>query len=286
MERELWLQLYRIVVSLDRFDWRGRYRASDILLVFLWAVVHDRPTIWACQAKNWSTVPRHLPTQPTMSRRLRSSVVQQLLSAVEAKLGADAHGWWVCRIDSKPLVVGCYSKDRDAKWGRAGSGYARGYKLHLVLGPGRVPVRWCIASMNEGDARVALRLIDALPGGGYLVGDKQYDSNPLHAHAAVRGFQIVAQQKRASQQLGHRPHHPARLRSLDLVQTPFGRALLEFRGSIERHLGTLTCSSAGLGPLPAWVRWPHRVYLWVQAKLILYAVRSQQFPTPPAPATA
>lgn len=117
MERELWLQLYRIVVSLDRFDWRGRYRASDILLVFLWAVVHDRPTVWACQPKNWSTPPRHLPTQPTMSRRLRSPLVQQLLSAVEEKLGGDAQGWWVCRIDSKPLVVGCYSKDRGTNGG-------------------------------------------------------------------------------------------------------------------------------------------------------------------------
>jgi hypothetical protein len=275
MERELWLQLYRIVVSLDSFAWRGRYRASDIVLVFLWAVVHDRPTHWACQAQNWFTPPWHLPTQSTMSRRLRSSIVQQLLSAVEASLGGNARGWWIYRVDSKPLVVGSYSKDRDAKWGRAGAGYARGYKLHLVLGRGLLPARWCIASMNEGDARVACRLIDTWGSGGYLVGDKQYDSNPLHTHAAARGYQVVAQQKRASKQLGHRPHHPARLRSLELVKTPFGHALLEFRKTIERHLGTLTCGAAGLGPLPAWVRSTHRVHLWVQAKLIIHALRSQ-----------
>lgn len=286
MERELWLQLYRIVVSLDKFGWRGFYRASEIVMVFLWAVVHDRPTVWACQAENWPAPPRHLPVQSTMSRRLRSSTVKKLLSAVETYLGQDARHWWVQRMDSKPLVVGSYSKDRDATWGRAGNAYARGYKLHAIWGPGPLPSRWCIAPMNEGDAPVARRLIGGLSSGGYLVGDKQFDSNPLHAAATELGYQVVAQQKRASRSLGHRPHHPARLRALELVQSPFGQALLEFRKQIERYFGTLTCTSAGLGPLPAWVRRSHRVHLWVQAKLIINAIRSPTIRTLAATATA
>lgn len=275
MERELWLQLYRIVVSLDRFSWRGLYRASEIAMVFLWAVVHDRPTSWACQAENWSVAPKHLPPQSTMSRRLRSSSVQELLSAVETHLRGGARQWWVQQMDSKPLVVGSYSKDTNAAWGRAGNGYARGYKLHAIWGPGPLPSCWCIAPMNQGDAPVARQLIAELSrGGGYLVGDKQFDSNPLHATAAALGYQVVAQQKRTSRRLGHRPHHPARLRALELVQTPFGQALLEFRKQIERRFGTLTCTSVGLGPLPAWVRRPSRVRLWVQAKLLFNALRS------------
>jgi hypothetical protein len=273
MEHELWLQLYRIVVLRDKFGWRGLYRTSEIVMVFLWAVVHDRPTAWACRAENWPVPPRHLPVQSTMSRRLRSPAVLALLSAVETHLAGDARHWWVQQMDSKPLVVGSYSKDTNATLGRACKGYARGYKLHAIWGPGPLPSCWCIAPMNQGDAPIARHLLAGLPGGGYLVGDKQFDSNPLHATAAALGYQVVAQQKRAGRSLGHCPHHPARLRSLELVQQPFGQALLEFRKQIERRFGTLTCSSAGLGPLPAWVRRPHRVHLWVQTKLLINALR-------------
>lgn len=250
----------------------------------LWCMIGQRcgPVRYAIGPYRLST----LPSQSTVSRRLHSPSVQQLLLAVEASLGSDVHSWWIYRIDSKPLTVGGYSKDPDAKWGYATKSYARGYKLHAIWGSGPLPVRWCVLSLNESDSRAARRLIDGLSGAGYLVGDKQYDSNPLHAQAASQGCQVVAQQKRASKKLGHRSHHPARLRSLHLVQTQFGQALLKYRGGIERRFGTLTCTAAGLGPLPAWVRWPHRVTLWVQAKLIIHAVRSQKIPTQQELATA
>lgn len=275
MERELWLKLYRIVLSLDRFKWRGLYRESEIVMVFLWAAVHDRPTSWACHAKNWPAPPKHLPTQSTMSRRLRSPRVQQLLAAVETSLRGAARQWWVQLMDSKPLVVGNCSKDADATWGRAARGLARGYKLHAIWGPGPLPSCWCVASMNAGDAPIARRLLAGLCGGGYLVGDKQFDSNPLHATATALGYQVVAEQKRVGRNLGHCPQQPARLRALALVKTSFGQALLVYRKQIERRFGTLTCTSSGLGPLPAWVRRPHRVRLWVQAKLVINAIRSQ-----------
>ncbi len=275
MERELWLKLYRIVVSLDRFPWRGLYRASEIVMIFLWAVVHDRPTSWACQAKNWSVPPQHLPAQSTMSRRLRASDVRQLLDAVEAFLGGDARQWWVQLMDSKPLTVGNCSKDRNATWGRAARALQRGYKLHAIWGPGPLPSCWCIAPMNRGDAPTARQLLAKLSGSGYLVGDKQFDSNPLHAVATAMGYQVVAEQKRVGRNLGHCRQQPARLRALALVKTDFGKALLTYRKQIERRFGTLTCTSSGFGPLPAWVRRPHRVHLWVQAKLLINAVRSQ-----------
>jgi hypothetical protein len=45
------------------------------------------------------------------------------------------------------------------------------------------------------------------------------------------------------------------------------------RGRIERSFGNAVCFAGGLGPLPAWVRRMHRVFLWVMAKLVINGVR-------------
>lgn len=274
MERELWKQLYRIVVRLDTFWTNGFYRVGEIVMVYLWAVVHDRPTAWACDGRHWGVdAPPRLPSPSTMSRRLRRPAVRQLLERVEAELAGDPRRWWVARMDSKPLVVGRHSKDPDAQYGHASKGFARGYKLHAIWGGGPLPSVWRIEPMNAGDATVGRELVQKLPGEGYVVGDNQYDSNPLH-QAASPQHQIIARQKRpASRALGHRRHHPARLRALELIGKPFGRALLHYRDQIERDFGNLTSFAAGLGPLPSWVRRLHRVFLWVQTKLLLNAIR-------------
>jgi hypothetical protein len=175
-------------------------------------------------------------------------------------------------MDSKPLPVGSHSKDPDARYGRAAKGFARGYKLHTIWGGGPLPSAWCIRPMNVGDSTAARGVVKGLAGEGYLVGDSQYDSNPLY-QAAAPGHQVVAPQKRPGKGLGHRPHHPARLRSLELLTKPFGEALLRSRKQIERDFGCLTNFGAGLSPLPNWVRRTHRVELWVQAKLLINAIR-------------
>jgi hypothetical protein len=285
MERELWMQLYWIAARLDNGWTNGWYRAWEIVVVYLWAVIHDRPTSWACDWRNWpSGTLGRLPPQCTMSRRLRSRGVQALLQKVEAELGGDPRRWWVQRMDSKPLPIGPHSKDADAKYGRAGRGYARGYKLHVIWGGGPLPSAWRIEPMNVGDAPAARRLVAELPGDGYLVGDKQYDSNPLH-WAASPHYQVVAAQQRPGKALGHRRHAPSRLHALELLARPFGQALLHYRNDIERLFGGLTNFAAGLSPLPNWVRRPHRVRLWVQAKLLINAIRQLSYPsTAPAPA--
>lgn len=273
MERELWKQLYCVVVRLDNGWTNGFYRASEIVVVFLWAVIHDRPTSWACDRRNWgSDPPAALPSQSTMSRRLRTAPIRKLLDDVEAALGGSVRHWWLQWMDSKPLTVGSYSKDPDARYGRAAKGFARGYKLHTYWGRGPLPSIWCIEPMNVGDSVAARKLARYLPGEGYLVGDSQYDSNPLYAVAAP-DHQVVAPQKRPGKGLGHRRHHPARLRSLELLTKPFGQALLRARKQIERDFGCLTNFGAGLSPLPNWVRRIHRVHLWVQAKLLINALR-------------
>jgi hypothetical protein len=273
MERELWKQIYAIVTRLDNVWTNGFYRAAEIVVVFVWAVIHDRPTSWACDRRNWhGLAPIHLPPQCTMSRRLKSRGVAQLLAKVETALGGDPRQWWVQRIDSKPLPVGIHSKDPDAKYGRAGRGFARGYKLHAVWGRGPLPPVWDIEPMNTGDSTAARKLLRHLPGEGYIVGDKQYDSNPLHKVASPH-HQIVALQQRPGKSVGHRRHEPSRLHAIEMSARPFGQALLRYRNQIEREFGNLTNFAAGLSPLPSWVRRATRVKLWVQVKLIINAMR-------------
>lgn len=273
MERELWDQLYALIKRFDNVWTNGFYRASEVVAVFLWAVIHDRPTSWACEERNWhGRPPVALPSQSTMSRRLRSRGVEELLKQVERELGGDPRRWWVQRIDSKPLPVGPHTKDPDARYGRAARGFAMGYKLHAVWGAGPLPSAWRVEPMNTGDSTAAKKLVGGLPGEGYVVGDRQYDSNPLHRAAAPR-HQVVAAQKRPGKALGHRPHHPSRVHAIELLRHPFGQALLRFRTQIERDFGGLTNHAVGLSPLPSWVRRAHRVTRWVQAKLIINAMK-------------
>jgi len=179
---------------------------------------------------------------------------------------------FVLLVDGKPMVVGTHSKDRDSRWGKAGRGYAKGYKLHVIFGRGPVPLAWDVAPLNVSEPEVAVRNISLLEGGGgYLLGDKAFDSNPLHDVASYCGYQLVAERKRPKSGLGHRRHSPSRLRSIDLLRTQFGQSLYDCRDDVERKLGWLTNHSAGLAPLPAWVRRCHRVRLWVQGKMLAHA---------------
>lgn len=275
MERELWQALYRSAreCSVAAPFELVRFYDHEIVGVYLWAVVHDRPVSWACKPENW---PKHLwagklPSQSTMSRRLGTTEVQALLARLEGYWGALEGGGFVMLVDGKPLTIGTHSKDQDAAWGRAGRGMANGYKLHAIYGRGPLPIDWELEPMNVSEPDVAARMISRLGREGYILGDKIYDSNPLHDVALSRGCQLVAQRKRPGTGLGHRTHSAGRLRSMALLETEFGQALYNHRDQIERQFGWLTNHGGGLGPLPAWVRTLPRVRLWVQAKLIAHA---------------
>lgn len=291
MERELWLRLYQIARRFDRWEpWRlGRYLDVEIVMVHLWAVLHERPTSWACCRINWpkGLWPRgRLPSQPTMSRRLRTTEVQRLLSVIEQYLVQLRQATFVSIVDGKPLTVGAYSKDRDSAWGPVGRSYAKGYRLHAVYGPAPLPLAWEIAPMNVREPEVATRLIPAFHGGGYVLGDKAYDSNPLHDVALAAGCQLVTARKLPETGLGHRRQSPGRLRCIALLQNDFGKVLYQYRDDIERCFGWLTSHACGLSPLPSWVRREHRVRLWIQAKLIIHAVYVYLYRDPPMLAVA
>lgn len=279
MERELWKVLYLLVRKFDNPWGSWRYSTAEVLAVYFWAVVHDRPTSWAADSMAWpdDLRPPWLPPQSTLSRRLRQPRTVELMTAVEQHLLAMlALGHClVQRIDSKALAVSKVSKDPDTGYGRGAGGMQKGYKLHAVWSRGPMPLAWGLAAMNVGEKTMARGLIPSLPGGGYLLGDTQYDANYLYDLAAEAGFQLVAKKTkdRGRGGLGHRRQSPGRLRSIELLTTPFGRTLFNQRNAIEGHFSTLTCAAGGLAPLPAWVRRFHRVRNWVHAKIIAAGAR-------------
>lgn len=289
MEQELWKELYALACQLDKSRPTGWYRHAEIVGVYLWAVIHDRPTCWATYPENWpEPMPLPVPSQSTMSRRLRSAAVGQLLDDM---YGAFALMFvlaksWVKMVDAKPLPIGGHSKDPDARWGRGVRSFAKGYKLFVICGAGPLPLTWRVAAMNAAETTVAQQMLPDLQGGGYLLGDRLYDSNPLYGAARQHNHLLVAPRKRKGKSLGHRSHDPDRLRAADLLQTLFGQALMAERDQIEQHFAHLTNFGGGLAPLPNWVRRLPRVTLWVQAKFLTYAAWIHQKTAPPVLAAA
>jgi hypothetical protein len=274
MERELWRLLYTLGRLLDKRRALGLYRDADVVGVYLWAVCHERNTSWAVDERNWPDeldVP--IPSQPTMSRRLRSPAVEQLMEEV-LNCFVFLHGManeWVKVVDGKPLPVGGRSKDPDAHWGYASSGCAKGYKVFAIYGAGPLPLTWRVAAMNASEATMAKKMLPDLEGGGYLLGDSIYDSSELYRMTREHNHQLVAPRKRKGPGWGHRVQEPTRRRAADLLQSQFGEALFATRRRIEQHFAHLTNFGGGLSPLPNWVRRLHRVRLWVLAKILIYA---------------
>ncbi len=276
MEGELWIETEHIVriVGRDFQRKRVRYSDADIAVVYLWSVLHDRPVCWACQPANWPLErrPQRLPCPSTMSVRLRTESLRALMAAVEARLRKPVGTSWCKWIDGLPLPVGGATHDPEARPGRAARGLARGYKLHAICDGRGAFDAWVVTPLNVNEQVVARDLIPRLTGEGYVVGDGAYDSNRLFEVAGEGGFQLIAPYRKGTR-LGHTRHSPYRLRCRELLDRPFGQALVRGRYGIDRFFGHLGNFGGGLSPLPHWVRRLHRVRLWVQGKIILHAVR-------------
>jgi hypothetical protein len=282
VEHQLWGWIVARLASLDKTPAPTRHDFSDaaIAAVYYWAVVHERPTAWACRRVNW---PIHLrrrprPSEATMSRRLRSPSVVALLAAVARQVSAPATPgvFWV--LDGKPLPVGGATGDPDAGYGRAAGGMAKGYKLHALANARGELAAWEVAPMNVDERVVAARLVRAAGVRGYVVADANYDSNPLHAVCdAIGDLHLVTPRRHGpGRGLGHHRHAPGRLRGIGRLEGPapaFARHLLDERDAIERGFGNLTNWGGGLTGLPPWVRTLPRVTRWVQAKLALNALK-------------
>jgi Transposase DDE domain len=279
MERELWPALYHRVLAVGATI-QVRYvtfQPHVLVLILLWAALHDRPLSWACQPRHWSTTrlrPARLPSQSTLTRRLRSIAVGVLMRTLADQLRETVPPRLVQVLDGKPLPVGGASQDPEARCGRGAGMRAKGYKLHAVWSHRPMPEAWSIESLNVCETKAAEQLLPTLPGGGgYLLGDGEYDASPVYDAAGRAGYQLLAPRENPSAGLGHCYQSPYRLRAIALWSTSFGQALYALRGTIERSFGNATSFGGGLGPLPAWVRRRHRVWYWVWAKLLINGVR-------------
>jgi len=291
MERRLWLELYRVIIALGKtHDFTGlHYSDACIVLVLLWAAVHDRARSWACQLENWHDGedcpwPR-LPSGSCLSRRARTVGVQLLFAQAQDALRERFPRRALKFIDAKPLPVGGASQDRDATCGRAARGQARGYKVHAVFDAAGGVEGWRLGPMSQNEKDVARALLPvALAGAGalYVAADNQYDGNPMFDMVAASGAQLVVlPRSKTPAGLGHRRQSPHRLRGLALAAAnplaaatgmarSFGQDLLHARGGIERRFARISNFGGGLGPLPNWVRRPRRVALWVAAKFLIF----------------
>jgi hypothetical protein len=99
MEHELWSELSAAMFDVARAQAhragaRFTHSHERVVRVYLWAVLHDRPVSWACDARNWACDARNwtghvrppdpLPSQSTMSRRTRTQAFEDFLDALGA----------------------------------------------------------------------------------------------------------------------------------------------------------------------------------------------------------
>lgn len=284
MERQLWNAVVALIDRSVQVETSRRFTYSlvDIVRLYFWAVLHDRPVYWACQSQNWPSAlrPTRLPTPSTMSRRLRRPEVLDLLNRLLIRLRRYRRRRLLHYVDGKPLILRDHTRDPEACNGWASGGYAKGYKLHLLADSPADVHAWQVTPMNANEPRVAQQLVKGCEIRGYLLGDANYDTNPLHAACRERGLQLLAPRRHgAGRDLGHRRHDPARLRCIEMLEqshTRFGPQLHRQRPNIERQFGSYSSAAYGLGVLPPWVRRLHRVTLWVGAKLVLLVLYHQR----------
>ena len=281
MDHELWAKLSHGMFDVARgFPKSGRqtYSTHDIVRVYLWAVLHDRPVDWATRRGSWSRPwrPKSLPDQSTMSRRLRQAATTVFLEKLARRMNGPMPERWMKLLDGKPLTVPKHSGDPDAAYGRGVGGMAKGYKLHAIWAGGPMPLRWSVQPLDVDERDEAMELIGDLSGEGYLLADANYDSNRLYERAASEGHLMIAPRRRPGTGLGHHPVCAQRRRSIHLLEqspSPFGRELYKRRRDIERSFSGLVCFGGGLQSLPPWVRTLRRVRLFVHAKLVINATR-------------
>lgn len=274
MDGELLRWLYHRLMHPNTRPGRCVFGDGLIALCGLYAVLNNRSARWAADRRNWPLwCRRRLPGYSQLRRRLLRPSVARLIGQVNdeltARLGRSTHK----AADGKPLVVGGFSRDRDATRGRVPGGFARGYRLHAVRDcESGVIDAAAVSGLHRGEAPVMRRLVRRLPlAGCVLRADAGYDSNPLYAAVAGSGGRLVAPRRKPGRGLGHHPQHPDRLWAIaELEHDPQARREhRRRRGTIERGFADL-CNVNGLFALPPFVRRLRRVRRWVRDKVLLY----------------
>lgn len=255
---------------------RCEFADAVILFIYFLAVASDRSPRWAHDRRRWPLWARRLP-RPSYSqlmRRLKTPSIKSYIVELNATLRARLPRTPNKVVDGKPLVVGPYSKDPDARWGRLASpAWAKGYKMHVLADSSGGIDAFAVTPLNVGEATVARALVRFLDLNGAIVrADANYDSNALYRSVARRNGRLVAPRRKPYRGLGGHPQHADRLQAIELLERTPGELGDHKRQRIrvEQLLAHLTNLPFGVAPLPNWVRRIRRVRTWIAVKICLY----------------
>ena len=281
MDGELFRELYHRLYSDPTLTHTRECTFPDalILLIYFYAAMNNCSPRWAHDRRNWPLWCRHLafPSYSQLMKRLAWERTQTLIDRLNAEFRDRLPTSREKVCDGKPLTVGGFSKDPDARSGKIPDGWARGYKLHAVVDSLGPIDAFCVTALDAGEATVARRrLLAGLDKtdlrGSILRGDANYDSNPLYRTAARYGGRLIAPRRKPYTGLGHHRHHPHRL--LAIAELEHGvdglRRHKSHSNRVEQSFAHLTNLSFGLWALPNFVRRLARVTLWTKAKIALY----------------
>lgn len=304
MDQKLWAFVTDAVDrALRAVPHRGRrpvYADRLIVLMLLWAAWHDRCLSWACDRSHYGTLfrPRALPSISRFSRRVKSDRVREVLQHVHDDLsvrGTATPFDLLSYIDGKAVVVSPVSKDPDARRGKTGGSFAKGYKFHAYVNEQRRVVVWCVTPLNTDEKLTAVELLAHVPPGGgqadapagvaaqapLTLGDGNYDSANLHRAFAgrgrrllttLRGEKFVGPNGRSSKTLA--AMGPARREVVAAWKDcpDLARYVMKSRNNVEGTFSVLSLA-CGLDRLPGFVRRLPRVTRWIGCKVILYHAR-------------
>lgn len=279
MSSHTWKVLYSMLRQVDKQIPRdGRCKQfSDLQIVamYLWAVCHDRPQVWAVDRENYSKTfrPRRLPSRSQFNRRIKSPRCRALLQGLEDRFTVVLLSG-VLMMDGRALRVGPHSQDRDAGRGWAGGAFAKGYKLHVIASENGVILAWRILPLNVCEKTVAVDLIAQVKPRGLLLADSFYDAGHLYERVRACGGQLLTPLP-ANVGGGHRMQSLGRRRAAEIWARAETALLYRRRDAIERIFSQQSSFGGGLAPLPAWVRGLERVQRWVAAKIMIYHLRLQ-----------
>lgn len=287
MNRQQWIVLRKLIRCAVRAvgpSRRVQFKDELILAMYFWAVAHDRPLCWACDRAHYHSMfrPRCLPSVSRFCRRVKTDRFQHHLQQLHDALTDQRRLRGMNFLDGKPLPVGGYSRDPEAKTGYGGGQLNKGYKLHALVTADRRIAAWSVQSMNVHEMNVARVLIGQavdVPTGSVFLADGNYDAHKLHKDIARRGGWLWVNPR-------GRGKHPVTLRQMGAArrgllnvwnQEPdYAQQIYNRRIHVEGTFANLTTYGGGPGPLPSFVRRLERVRRWVGAKITLYHLRLNQ----------
>ncbi len=119
MEGQVWTVIERLLLCVEGQPRRCHSSDREILRVILWAVLFDRPIVWACQPEHWweGLCPQSIPDPSTVSRRWRLATISSEPSAKPARLRLASRVYRPGREEDAAYSAGCGERISFARHG-------------------------------------------------------------------------------------------------------------------------------------------------------------------------